>query len=189
MAKNGIGIKKNIETSIEYFNEGCACNDEYAYFNLSRIYYFGLNVNKNLTNFYNLIEKISNVSFFLGDLFLFYVNCGSFSNNNMEIAKKYLNCILNNKDVFKHIKKILSDMYYIPIMRSLLYERLENFLREYDLLHSYRTTINFDFESYILTGKFKDYFEEEEYDDDELYTNRKNINEQFYEGFNIDLNC
>lgn len=84
--------------------------------------------------------------------------------------------MLNSNDVFKQNKEILSNMYYKPKFNSVLYERFENFLKEYDLLHSYHTKINFDFESYILTGAFKDYFED---DDKALYTNQKNINEQF----------
>ena len=72
--KNGESGKKNIALTIEYFNEAIRQkNDSYARYNLSRIYYFGIDCKRDTIKAINLIEKPPAKCCFPSDCFLFFI--------------------------------------------------------------------------------------------------------------------
>lgn len=173
--KNGEGGKKKIGNSIAIFKEGIRKNDYYSCYNLSRVFYFANDIDKNIEEFQQLIKKITNVSFFPGDLFSFYIYyCGEFKNRKK--AEKCLNQIINNSKVSFFTKYYIKNEFDNLYCDLLFCKRLHNFLKEYDLIYSININFENDFIYFMKTGVFY------------RYSNTilvKNINDDFYEGFGL----
>ena len=161
--KNGEFVKKNISLAIEYFNEAITNErDIFSYYNLSRIYYFGEDVEKDEMKAYELLEKVAHYFFF----YLAFMRL--IAENNDEIKIRFQSFIDRN-----HIDKS-KDVYPLCFYTDLPSIRL--FYKNYDMFYPFE----FDY----LESKLRALFDNNKYEPSKPKPKKKyDINELFYEGF------
>ncbi|KAK8847201.1 hypothetical protein M9Y10_019785 [Tritrichomonas musculus] len=170
--KNGDGVEKNIFNAIQYFEEAInKKQDLYAMYNLLRIYYFGIDIDKNSEKSLELIKKLLYKHFDPSLLFLYYINLG-----NDEVSYYCSSQLRKEFDLELTLMFGLKQISYkIQTLKFHSSSYFSSFLKEYDLLYSDKYDYFHDFNAYMETGSFQD--------------NKSNakkindINELFYEGF------
>ena len=145
-------------------------------YNLARIYYFGIGQERKISKAISLLEQASKRQLFIADIFLFYI----FSNCDNEIfldLKKSQKCKNKCQNHFSHQISCIIFNDHDNI------QNLQIFLKDYDLIHYYN--FSYDLIYFLLNGKFNDWKTQI---NDNLQLNneslRKDINADFYEGFN-----
>lgn len=139
--KNGKLLDKSVDKAITLFKEAIDLdNDNYSSFNLAKIYYFGINVEKDAKKSIDLLEKTVSRKFLPAIIFLFYIFCCGKEKDlqNDEKASYYLD----------EIDGVFSIRIYI---NSTLHRRLHNFLVEYDLVYSIEHSFSSDFMNFMDT--------------------------------------
>ena len=183
LSKNGEGVQKNIFDAIVYFQEAINKDNDYAKYNLARIYFFGIDIEKNIMLTIDLLEQITS-QVFLRDIFLFFIyNYGGDEIKNYDKSIKYRKDIKNNYNL--NLKN-----YYTDDQKKILFERLLDLFKNYDLGYSIDKTLDVIFLSYMksesfLSTPFTDYLESQKLKPIEDL--RQKINRDFYEGFGIPL--
>ena len=170
-AKNNLGViykneTKNIFAAILYFNEAInICNSPFALFNLSKFYFFGIGVDKDINISIELMEKAVGNGFYDANIFLFLLHFKS--NDEKLISKSYL-----------YLQKIKHE----PLAYLLEYEidTLLLFYEKYDMVYSFIIDPVYDFSYFLLYKEFPVFKKEEA-------KKPKDINNLFYEGFSINL--
>lgn len=171
-AKNLLGIiykcnneKKNICFAIEYFKE--AKNYSFSLYNLARIYYFGIDIERDIQKSIDLLKIASEDKFEFANIFLFYIftYCDDEKIKNENESVLYLDKISDYiGDIFKSDQSVII--------------KLEQYLKQFDLFKCNDNIKNFVY--YLLEG--------EPYDPKTIEAeiqnpNKKPINDDFYRGF------
>ncbi|KAK8838058.1 hypothetical protein M9Y10_036008 [Tritrichomonas musculus] len=161
--KNGEFVEKNITSALLYFKEGIENDkDVFAHYNLSRIYYFGEDVEKDEMKAYELLEKVVHfVTIFCAFMRLI-------AENNDDIKIRFQSFIDRN-DIFKS-----ESLYHICFNTDLRSIRL--FYKNCDMIYP--------LEQDYLEDKFMALFRNDEYKPSNSKLKKIcDINEFFYEGF------
>ena len=121
------------------------------------------------------LEQASKKQLFIANLFLFYIfsNCEDKNFLNQRKSHQY-------KNICK--KEFSLEMHFIKINNINSIQKLHDFLKDYDLIHSY--DYSYDLFYFLLNGKFYDWKMENNDNTQESKLLRKDINDDFYEGFN-----
>ena len=178
--KEGFGVEKNIINSIIYFKEGIALKDKYSNYNYSRLLYFGIGVEENINESIKYLELSSNRNVILAHFFLFLI----FSTNN-QVKNP------NKAEYFYHILK-QSLPEFNELNSLLLNEESDknpfDFFYHYNLVYKSKITFVSDFFNFMYDNKYEIQKEEEhEQNNSTNYKKRMNINNDFYEGFFLNL--
>ena len=107
-AKNNLGViykneRKNIFVAILYFNEAInICNSPFALFNLSKFYFFGIGVDKDISKSIELLEKAVGNEFYNANIFLFLLH---FKSNDEKLINK--SCLYLQKIKYEPLAYLL----------------------------------------------------------------------------------
>ena len=186
--KNGEGCKQNIYQAIEYFEEAIRQkNDQFSRYNLSRIYYFGIGIDKNIEKSFKLIKENNENNYISQDLFLFYlylyVDKSLIDQEKVAYLLDQLSLLLDDINGFLSTKFNENEIDFI------FKERYENFLKNHDLLYvlinddSYDDLICDQFYHFMTEGSFFDLFIQRDSIKKTKFSTPRNINNNFYEGF------
>lgn len=171
--KNGNGNPKNIEKSIYYFRKAIQVNnDPYALYNLAKLYYFGIDIQKDTDTSIDLLKKASEKQLLLANIFLFFIFTNQY---DIQKAKHYELIIKKNCNSGK-IYNLISSISADADICNVIYCRLYVFLENYDLRYTIEKTFDFDFCYFMVYGSF--YKSEKKRPLSKL----QDINHEFYAG-------
>lgn len=173
--KNCDGVERNIANAIIYFNEAIQQgNDSYSMYNLARIYYFGIEEERDISKSIDLLINAAKNHLLLADLFLYYI----FSNCN---EKEYID---QKKKLHPNLLKLLQKFYLNEFYT--MHHKLHQFFKDYDLylLKDYI----FDANYYLKNGNFYENDLKNQIDKLNALNKllRKDIDDDFYEGFYLE---
>ena len=182
--KNGVGVQKNTTIMLEYLNEGIRQkNDDFCLYNLARICYFGIEQKTNIERAINLLTESTKNNFSPSIFFLYLIY--SFGEKEIKNTSKSIN--LEQHILYSDFPDILK--FVISHIDIISKEILFNFIKDYDLVYSY---VSDDMKGY---SEIKDYYQnllKEIFPNESCFKENKNkrtqpkdINELFYEGFNV----
>lgn len=164
-------VEKNVNSAIEYFEEAIkGGNVYYSYYNLAKIYYFGLDVDIDIDKSIYLLEKAANNNLIPAIIVLICIASDEkIKNNCFQILKN-----INEASylLFKHI-------FNPKKQDKALYESVIQFFNVYDLVYPYSDQMVTDiFELLKLQHKQNaDHYEIK------TNSNQLEITDSFYEGF------
>ena len=171
--KNYPKYRRNIYNVIEYLIEGIKMKScPYSSYNLARIYYFGIGVNKNVIESTKLLKKTSEDGFKPADIFLFYIFSFDESIKNQSESLKY----------FNKIKRYSGYRFkYASINQVVSYDLA--FIKMFDFIVMPFVFIPLDFLSYFYDIKN----ESNNHLIERPYNCLKQVNKEFYEGFGMQI--
>ncbi|KAK8839610.1 hypothetical protein M9Y10_031974 [Tritrichomonas musculus] len=175
--KNGEGVKKNIYQAIEYFEEAIRHeNDSNSFYNLIRIYYFGIDIQKDIDKSIEIIEKASEFNYPEVVILSYFIYlCGDEKSVDKNKAFLYLERIIS----FSFINNAFKDFFINLFDESELINFYIGRLKTYDIMYSKNESI-LNMLYYIIDESIEN-------NNSSSKNNKKQIqeiNHLFYEGFN-----
>ena len=173
---NGIGVKKNVSLAIEYFEDAIRKeNDYFASCNLARIFYFGIECKRNIQKAIELFTKALYIYPFPTGLYLYWIYKYDENFRNLALAQKCRN------EFLQKFKIDLCSYYDSKEISEKCFHNLKNFSFEYKIDtkgEEFAQLIDVHLIQRQNNNKVVPVF----------LRNRQNINELFYQGFDIPIN-
>lgn len=170
--KYGEGNIKNMGNAIEYFNELIKKHDGVAMYNLAHIYFYGeyvdVDLNKSISLLINSAHygKMTDSMMLLAIALIKKYEFVSKENINDELKSSGINSNYARSELFKIIEKTCSNLY-----------------EDYDYGYNYYKDVDYFYIDYEYAECTKDFYGNKTYKN--AYSNIKNIDNNFYEGFGI----
>ena len=155
----------------------------YSRFNLAKIFYFGIDVDRNISKSIELLENVSDKNNLPAYLLLFYIYFLSDDENikNIQKAEFYLNLIMNLCFDIDFYMLVFNIYHNDDDNNNIIIIRFIEFIKEYDLIYLFDDSFESDFINFLNTGSFHQ--PEKSTQDMNAKNKRENITEDFYRGF------